>query len=185
MTRREFLVAASAPAIIRSPQSPLGYTRAEVEAFVGRGRVDVVTRSDIPTPALLLDLNAFDANVVKMAAHLRQRGKAFRPHGKTHKCPDIAKALVRAGAVGTCAAKLSEAEVFATHGVKGILITTQVVGRRKTERAVALADKQPDTIFVVDDEAVARDLNDAAAARRGRGPWSSMWRSICSTGAPV
>ena len=127
MTRREFLSVAAAPAIIRSPHSPHGYTRAEVEALVERGRVDVVTRHDIPTPALLLDLNAFEANVAKMSAHLKQRGKAFRPHGKTHKCPDIAKALVRAGAVGTCAAKLSEAEVFATHGLKGILVTTQVV----------------------------------------------------------
>ena len=168
MNRREFLVAASAPAIIRPRGGPAGYTRAEIDGFLSRGRPDVLTRADIPTPALLLDLDAFDANVAKMAAHLSQRGKRFRPHGKTHKCPDIAKALVRAGAVGTCAAKLSEAEVFAASGVKGVLVTTQVVGRRKIERAVALAQKHPDTIFVVDDPQVVRDLNDAAGARRGR-----------------
>jgi D-serine deaminase-like pyridoxal phosphate-dependent protein len=62
-------------------------------------------------------LPAFQWNVAKMAAHLKQRGKGFRPHGKTHKCPELARALTRAGAIGHCAAKLSEAEVFAAHGV--------------------------------------------------------------------
>ena len=52
-------------------------------------------RGDIPTPALLLDLDAFEDNIKKMASHLKARNKAFRPHGKTHKCPEIAKALMR------------------------------------------------------------------------------------------
>lgn len=168
MRRREFLAAAVAPAITRSSQSPRGYTAPEIAAFVQRGRADAVARDDIPTPALLLGLDAFEANIAKMAAYLKGRGKAFRPHGKTHKCPEIARALVRAGAVGTCAAKLSEAEVFANHGVKGLLVTTQVVGRRKIERAVALARKQPDTIFVVDDERIVRDFD--AAAQAGKKP---------------
>jgi D-serine deaminase-like pyridoxal phosphate-dependent protein len=43
------------------------------------------SRQDIPTPALLLDLDAFESNIVAMAGHLKARGKAFRPHGKTHK----------------------------------------------------------------------------------------------------
>ena len=58
-------------------------------------------RGDVPTPALLLDLDAFESNIAKMAAHLKARGKAFRPHGKTHKCPDVAKALIKAGAIGS------------------------------------------------------------------------------------
>jgi D-serine deaminase-like pyridoxal phosphate-dependent protein len=122
------------------------------------------TRGDIPTPALVLDLDAFEWNVSKMAGHLKSRNKGFRPHGKTHKCPDVARALVRAGAAGQCVAKLSEAEVFAAHGLTGLLITTQVVGKQKIERAVALAAKQPDTIFVVDDAQVVRDFGEAAAA---------------------
>jgi 3-hydroxy-D-aspartate aldolase len=75
---------------------------------------------------------------------------------------------VRAGAVGSCVAKLSEAEVFAAQGIKGLLVTTQVVGRRKIERACALASRAPDTIFVVDDERIAREMNDSAGALRGR-----------------
>ena len=76
-------------------------------------------RGDIPTPALLLDLDAFEDNIQKMASHLKARHKAFRPHGKTHKCPEVARALIGAGAVGICAARLSEAEVFAAHGIRG------------------------------------------------------------------
>ncbi|HUQ88014.1 MAG TPA: DSD1 family PLP-dependent enzyme [Vicinamibacterales bacterium] len=125
-------------------------------------------RGDIPTPALLLDLDAFEDNVQKMAAHLQARGKAFRPHGKTHKCPEVARALIRAGAVGCCAARLSEAEVFAKSGISGLLITTAVIGRDKIARAIALATDAPDTMFVVDDRQNVRDINDAAAAR-GKG----------------
>lgn len=121
-------------------------------------------RGDIATPALLLDLDAFESNIATMAAHLRVRGKGFRPHGKTHKCPAVARALIEAGAVGCCAARLAEAEVFADHGIPGLLITTAVIGRDKIARAVALAKRAPDTMFCVDDAANARELNAAAKA---------------------
>lgn len=122
-------------------------------------------RGDVPTPALLLDLDAFEANIAKMAAHLKGRNKAFRPHGKTHKCPEVAKALLRAGAIGCCAARLSEAEVFADAGIPGLLITTAVIGPDKIARAIALAAKAPDTILVADHYQNVRDLNAAAATR--------------------
>ena len=122
-------------------------------------------RGDVPTPALLLDLDAFEDNIAKMASYLAARNKAFRPHGKTHKCPDVARALIKAGAIGCCAARLSEAEVFAEAGIPGLLITTAVVGKAKIARAVALAGKSPDTMFVVDDRQNVRDINDAAGTR--------------------
>jgi len=123
------------------------------------------SRGDIPTPALLLDLDAFEDNINKMASHVKSRGKAFRPHGKTHKCPEVARALIKAGAIGCCAARLSEAEVFAASGIPGLLITTAVIGRDKIARAIALANRAPDTIFVVDDRQNVRDINDAAGQR--------------------
>jgi D-serine deaminase-like pyridoxal phosphate-dependent protein len=168
MKRREFL--AAAPAFIGAAHAGSAMHREEVDRLVERGKTDVLTRADIPTPALVLDLDAFEWNIAKMAGHLRERRKGFRPHGKTHKCPEIAKALVKAGAVGSCVAKLSEAEVFADQGIKGLLVTTQVVGRKKIERAVALAARAPDTIFVVDDARIAREMNDAAAAHKGKRP---------------
>lgn len=115
-------------------------------------------RDDLPTPALLLDLDRFDANLARMAGHLRERGKAFRPHGKTHKCPDVARRFLAAGAVGSCTARLSEAEVFAEHGLRGLLVTTVVVGAAKIARAVALARLAPDTMFVVETEQNVREL---------------------------
>jgi D-serine deaminase-like pyridoxal phosphate-dependent protein len=127
-----------------------------------------VIRHEIPTPALLLDLDAFDDNIAKMASHLKTRNKAFRPHGKTHKCPEVARALLRAGAIGCCAARLSEAEVFSANGIPGLLVTTAVIGAPKIARAIALATSAPDTIFVVDEAQNVRDFNDAAATR-GRG----------------
>ncbi len=125
-----------------------------------------MVRDEIPTPALLLDLDAFEANVATMATFVAARGKGFRPHGKTHKCPEIARRLVVAGAVGSCTARLSEAEVFADHGIPGLLVTTAVVGPHKAARAAALTARAPDTIFVADDAGAVRAL-DAAAARQG------------------
>jgi len=124
-------------------------------------------RGDIPTPALLLDLDAFEDNIAKMASHIKARNKAFRPHGKTHKCPEVARALIQAGAIGCCAARLSEAEVFAEAGIPGLLITTAVIGKAKITRAIALATTAPDTIFVVDNRQNVRDINDAAGAHGG------------------
>ncbi len=117
---------------------------------------------DIPTPALVVDLDRFERNVATMAGFLRARGKAFRPHAKTHKCPEIARRLIAAGAVGACVARLSEAEVFAAHGIRGLLITTPVIGAPKIQRAIQLAIAAPDTIFIVDHEANLRDLATAA-----------------------
>lgn len=127
-----------------------------------------LTRHDVPTPALLLDMDAFERNVKKMTQFARSHGRALRPHGKTHKCPEVAKALIRAGAAGCCAAKLSEAEVFAAGGVTGLLVTTEVIGKEKIARAAALAARHRDTIFSVDDAQNARDLNEAAGAARTR-----------------
>jgi D-serine deaminase-like pyridoxal phosphate-dependent protein len=121
-------------------------------------------RHEIPTPALLVELDALEWNIGTMAAHLAARGRGFRPHGKTHKCPAIAKRLVAAGAAGICAAKLSEAEVFAAHGIRGLLVTTPVIGALKIAAALRLAALAPDTIFAVDDPQNARDLETAAAA---------------------
>ncbi len=126
----------------------------------------VGSRSEIPTPALLLDLDAFEANIAKMAKHARDRGKAWRPHGKSKKGPGIAKKMIQAGAAGAGAAKLSEAEVFAAHGVTGLLVTVPVIGAAKIERAAVLAARNPDTIFCVEDPQNVRDLNEAAGACR-------------------
>ena len=92
----------------------------------------------------------------------RRGNKAFRPHGKTHKCPEVAQALIRAGAIGCCAARLSEAEVFAESGIPGLLITTAVIGNDKIARAVALATRRRTRSSSSTIAQNVRDINDAA-----------------------
>jgi len=142
-----------------------------------------MVRNEIPTPALLLDLDAFEANVTTMAAFVAASGKGFRPHGKTHKCPEIARRLVAAGAVGSCTARLSEAEVFADHGIPGLLVTTAVVGPPKAARAAALSARKPDTIFVADDAGAVHAL-EAAAARLGTSMQVAVDLYFGRTGVP-
>jgi D-serine deaminase-like pyridoxal phosphate-dependent protein len=119
-----------------------------------------MTRDEIPTPALLLDLDRFERNIARMAAHVRAAGKALRPHAKTHRCPDIARRQVAAGALGVACAKLGEAEVMARAGIRGLLITTEVVAPAAIRRLTRLAAQAPDTMVVVDHpdnvEALAR-----------------------------
>ncbi|MGH9719759.1 MAG: DSD1 family PLP-dependent enzyme [Bryobacteraceae bacterium] len=168
MKRRSFLAAAiSAPAVLRSATERRGYSWVEIDRMLTRGDIrGRLTRDDLPTPALLLDLDAFEANVSKMTQYAREHNRALRPHGKTHKCPEVARALIKAGAVGACAAKISEAEVFSANGVGGLLVTTAVIGKHKIERAVRLASQRRDTMFSVDNAQNVRDLNDAAGAAK-------------------
>jgi D-serine deaminase-like pyridoxal phosphate-dependent protein len=109
-----------------------------------------MTRDEIPTPALLLDLDRFERNVARMAAHARAAGKGLRPHAKTHRCPEIARRQVAAGALGVACAKLGEAEVMARAGVRGLLITTEVVPPASIRRLTRLVAEAPDTLVVVD-----------------------------------
>ena len=74
-----------------------------------------------------------------MAAHAKAKDIALRPHTKTHKCPLLAKQQLELGAVGVCAAKVSEAEVMVEAGIEAVLITSPVVTRDKIARVVELA----------------------------------------------
>ena len=108
-------------------------------AFSAEPDVSGLTKANIPTPALVVDLDAFEANIKKMAGHCQQAKVAFRPHAKTHKCPEIAKRQIAAGAVGICAATVPEAEALAAAGISGILLTSPIVDAGKIARMVALA----------------------------------------------
>jgi D-serine deaminase-like pyridoxal phosphate-dependent protein len=120
-------------------------------------------RDEIPTPALLLDADRFERNIARMAAHVRRAGKNLRPHAKTHRCPEIARRQVAAGALGVACAKLGEAEVMADAGVRGLLITTEVVPPASIRRLMKLVGTAPDTMVVVDHPDNVRALGRAAA----------------------
>ena len=115
------------------------------------------------TPALVLDLDAMERNVAAMAAHCRRVGQRLRPHAKSHKSPDIARAQIAAGAVGVCCATLREAEAMAAAGTRGILVTSPPTGPAKIARLAALREAAPDVLVAVDTAAGLAAL--AAAAR--------------------
>ena len=122
------------------------------------------SREAIDTPSLVLDLDAFEANVALMAQLASARGIALRPHAKTHKSVSVARRQMEAGALGQCCAKLGEAEVLAEGGISGLLLTSPVQHPAKIDRLVALLRRAPDLMVVVEDEANVRRLGEAVAA---------------------
>lgn len=105
---------------------------------------------ELPTPALILNKSALEANIVKMSDHLSSFNKGFRPHAKTHKCPLISRMQIEAGAVGVCAAKVSEAVALCHGGVKNILITSPISTITKAEILNSLLLEDHEIRIVVD-----------------------------------
>ena len=116
----------------------------------------------VDTPALVVDLDAFERNLDLMANAVRGAGIALRPHAKSHKCPDIADAQIERGAIGICCQKVGEAEAFVAAGIRDVLVTNEIVGVAKLSRLAAMATKA--TIGVLADDA-ATILHIGAAAR--------------------
>lgn len=121
------------------------------------------TLEEIETPALLLDLDAFEHNVRLMAGRFRAHGVGWRPHAKAFKSPAIGHALLRAGAFGLTVAKVSEAEVMAAAGIRDILIAHLVVGAARAARLAAL-QRQADVRATVDHPDQLAHLAEAARA---------------------
>jgi len=122
---------------------------------------DEVTAVD--TPALIIDLDAMERNLRKMAAFARHAGVRLRPHAKTHKCPPIALWQIALGAVGVCCQKVSEAEALAEGGVSDILVSNEIVGEVKVGRLAALARRATVSVLADHPDMVAAY---GAAARR-------------------
>lgn len=120
----------------------------------------------LDTPCLVLDIDLLERNLETMQRTVERAGKSIRPHAKTHKCSALAKKQIEAGAVGSCAAKLTEAEALAAAGLKNILITCPVVTPHKIERLANLAAEDP-TIMVVVDNSKNVTMLDEAMRNRG------------------
>ncbi|MGE0126581.1 MAG: DSD1 family PLP-dependent enzyme [Blastocatellales bacterium] len=160
------VAAASAPEILIA-KTTTGYSHAEIDTRAKSGRgLNGLTKADLVTPALLLDLDLLEANIAKLAANARSAKINLRPHGKTHKCVEIAQRQIKAGAVGLSVATIREAEAMAASGVKGLLITSELVGKPKIERLIKLARRAPDTMSVFDNYDHAKQLSDAAVAAK-------------------
>ena len=98
-----------------------------------------------------------------MARHAASRSIGMRPHSKTHKCPEVARRQLDAGALGISTATISEAETMARAGITGLLITSEMADPNKFQRLVRLTRRHPDTMAVVDHLWQAEQMNEAAA----------------------
>ncbi len=164
LSRRHFLLTAGAgAATVWVPKNAKGYTASEMRTLAEGDSVEIgVSKWELDTPALCLDLDALDQNLRKMQAALARTGIASRPHAKTHKCPAIGRQQMTTGSVGICTAKISEAEVMFDHGIEQIMMTTSNVTANKIRRAMNLRRWCPGFIQSTDNLQNARDLSDAA-----------------------
>src|SRR6476659_73928 len=121
------------------------------------------SRSELETPALLLDLDIARQNIAVMAGHMERAGKSLRPHTKTHKAPQIARLQVDAGAIGVSTATAWEAIVMIDAGVDDILVANEVVGPSRI-RALAEATRDGRVTVAGDSAANLDDLSAAAVA---------------------
>jgi D-serine deaminase-like pyridoxal phosphate-dependent protein len=163
LSRRNFLMTSgTGAAALCVSGSAGGYTASDLRARDAAGTLTGVSKWDLDTPALCVDVDKLSQNIASMRARLAEMNVVSRPHAKTHKCATIAKLQLAGGSVGICTAKLSEAEVMAAEGIGPILMTTSNVTAGKIRRAMALRKTNPRFVQAVDYPQNARDLNDAA-----------------------
>jgi D-serine deaminase-like pyridoxal phosphate-dependent protein len=95
----------------------------------------------IDTPALVVDIDAMNRNIGRMAEFARKHEIKWRPHAKMHKCVALARLQLQAGAVGVCVQKTAEAEIMAAGGIRDIYISNEVVAAPKVARVASLAHR--------------------------------------------
>jgi 3-hydroxy-D-aspartate aldolase len=125
-------------------------------------------RSGVTTPALILDLLAFDRNITEMARRAREADRGLRPHAKGPKCPEVARRQIAAGASGIACATLFEAETMAAAGIPNLLLTSPVIGEARLTRLIAVDALCDGGIIAVIDHAEGIEQLAAAATRAGR-----------------
>jgi D-serine deaminase-like pyridoxal phosphate-dependent protein len=119
----------------------------------------------LSTPALVVDIDVFDANVVAMATMLRGTGKTLRPHVKAHRTPELAKRQLGGPTVGVTCATVGEAEAMVAAGISDVLVANEVVDATKLARIAALARHA--TVSVAADDPAPMEALSREAVRAG------------------
>ena len=122
-----------------------------------------MTLDQIQTPALIIDMAALEANIAALAKRVADNpyGVRLTPHAKTHKCVEIARLQIAAGAKGVCCQNVAEAEAMVAGGIARVLLSNEIVGLDKAERLARIAHAASIAVCV-DDESQADTLSDAA-----------------------
>ncbi|MFM1817022.1 MAG: hypothetical protein RLZ98_3717 [Pseudomonadota bacterium] len=123
-----------------------------------------MAESDIQTPCLVIDLDAFEHNIETMRRFCERAGVRLRAHAKMHKSADVARyQMAHGGACGICCQKVSEAEAFARAGIRDILITNEVRDPGKLDRLARLPLLGARIGVCVDDLSNVAELSEAAS----------------------
>lgn len=122
---------------------------------------------ELDTPVAIIDLDRMEANIEQMAQLAKSGGKRLRPHVKTHKCVEIARRQLEAGAVGLTVAKVDEAVVMVDGGFDDIFIANSVATPEKVKRLIGLHRRARISVGV-DSIACAEIVNGVAVAEGER-----------------
>ncbi len=126
--------------------------------------------SDLPTPALIVDLGAFEANIAAAEAIVQGTGKRLRPHVKTHRTPGLALRQLTPSTPGVTCATVGEAEAMAEGGITDVFVANEIVTADKAERLARLGHKAQVAV-AVDSQ---RGIEVIAAAARRAGVTTSI-----------
>ncbi|MDR2674014.1 MAG: alanine racemase [Opitutaceae bacterium] len=102
------------------------------------------TIDDLPTPAILVDEERLERNILGMQRACDAAGVELRPHIKTHKLVPVAARQLAAGARGLTCAKLGEAEAMLASGAREVFVAHSLVDPRQARRVARLADSLDD-----------------------------------------
>jgi D-serine deaminase-like pyridoxal phosphate-dependent protein len=134
------------------------------------GLLDDAASTELDMPVVVVDVDRVDARIASMAAAMRERRVALRPHAKTHKSIEIARRQIAAGATGLTVATIGEAETFAWAGLDDLFIAYPIIARGpKADRLRRLADRCSLLVgvdSVIGLEALAEAVRDSARAPR-------------------
>lgn len=117
-----------------------------------------LSRRSVPTPALVVDVAVLERNIAAMAHFAAKSHVHVRPHVKSHKCVEIARRQIAAGAVGVCCATLDEVAAMVTGEVPGLLLTSPIAGTEKLTQLGQLLRRDPSVMVVADDPAAVDEL---------------------------
>src|SRR5262245_61619852 len=132
ISRRSLLASALAAPVFAA--KPFRY--ADIEAKIAKRDFSGITKEDLPTPAMVVDLPTFERNLKAMAAYTKANGIDLRAHCKIHKSTNIAKRQVALGSLGITCATVAEAELMVGAGIPNVLYSSQPAGKNKISRAI-------------------------------------------------
>src|SRR5215475_4908802 len=105
----------------------------------GPGRTTAMDASALPSPVLVVDMGAFEANVAAAERWCHGTAKRIRPHVKAHRTPVLALRQLTPGTSGLTCATVGEAEAMVDAGAGDVLVANEVVDPGKLGRLAALA----------------------------------------------